>query len=461
MKKCLILFLPLLMVLVTGCPHNEYSVELTPKGNFIHRQLGFSRVNGTNDAGAVVYENFPEQELEAIRKAYPFGKLSKSNQTYKIVGEFEGAMPNDLGGCGSYTNISTSLGNAGFYMERFRGSNDLVAMSARRLKAADQMVDLVIGWSGTEFGREANYKELRKFLDGEFRSDVKNLTLYMWSREMVEKYQENAMEEYLLRYGQFLMERGYLQMGDLAELAGGDSSTSEKRTIVLVQRLVAKKLGMAESGPMPHSLAILGNRVALEKSWQKYLETTELYKAKLAGWEKTKRPGDNREKPKPDEVMEDLLRDMINFRLFETDDHMVVKLTLPGTPVSTNGKWDESAKQVTWENDIEAKEPGRLPAFCYANWAEANGDFQKDHFGKVALKEDRLFQYCLWRNALTEKQGGEWDDFVSSLKAEDELVAKVYAFRFSESGLRQDKNKIVEDESMPAKELIKAGLQEK
>jgi hypothetical protein len=269
------------------------------------------------------------------------------------------------------------------------------------------------------------------------------------------------MEEYLLRYGQFLMERGYLRAGDLAELLGGSNSLSERRVMILVQRLVARKLGVAESGPMPASLAILTDESALEKSWQKYLETTELYKTKVAEWKKTKPPESNQEKPKTDEVIADLLGNMVHFRLFATDDHLVVKLNLPVAPMYTNGKWDESVGWVVWENDIEAEEPGRLPAFCYASWAEANADFQKDHLGKVALKEDRLIQYCLWHGTLSEAQGKEWDEFVAGLKAEDDLVAKLYAFRFGETGQLQVKNKIAEDESIPAKELIKAGLQEK
>jgi len=37
---------------------------------------------------------------------------------------------------------------------------------------------LIIGWSRMELGRERNYERLRRFLDKDFRNDVKNLSLY-------------------------------------------------------------------------------------------------------------------------------------------------------------------------------------------------------------------------------------------------------------------------------------------
>jgi len=85
-------------------------------------------------------------------------------QRYLARGEFAGPLPNDVGGVGSYTNLVTSLGDAGFYMERFRGNDDLVARTTRQFAAADKITDLIIGWTRAEFGRERGYKKLRNFL---------------------------------------------------------------------------------------------------------------------------------------------------------------------------------------------------------------------------------------------------------------------------------------------------------
>src|SRR5947209_20434698 len=89
-------------------------------------------------------------------------------------------MPGDVGGGGSYLNLSNRLGNAAVYAERFRGDDDLTARMEKRSKAADQLTDLIIGWSERELGHEQNYRRLRHFLDSDFRRDLKNLSFYVW-----------------------------------------------------------------------------------------------------------------------------------------------------------------------------------------------------------------------------------------------------------------------------------------
>jgi hypothetical protein len=72
-----------------------------------------------------------------------------------------------------------------------------------------------------------------------------------------------------------------------------------------------------------------------------------------------------------------------------------------------------------------------LPFSCYANWAQADEEFQKGHLGKVAFNGDDLVQYCLWRCSVDGHLGAEWDAFVTGLKPDENLVARVRAFRFT------------------------------
>src|SRR5208282_1625724 len=147
-------FLATLCVLLTGCPHNDYTVELNPKSNLVERVVIFYRADGSNSNGIPNYQTFPSNELAAITRIYSPAAVKQDGQLYIAKGEFSGQLPNDIGGVGSYTNLTTSLGAVGFYLERFRGNDDLATQTARRFREADQLVDLMIGWTQSELGRE-------------------------------------------------------------------------------------------------------------------------------------------------------------------------------------------------------------------------------------------------------------------------------------------------------------------
>src|SRR5438552_12463416 len=96
-------------------------------------------------------------------------------------------------------------------------------------------------------------------------------------------------EEFGVRFGQYLVERGYLKIEDLPVLFRiMVENWNEQPVMVIVQRFVAEKLGVPRSGPMPASVAALADPAKTVKSWEKYLETTERYRAKMRQWEKGK-----------------------------------------------------------------------------------------------------------------------------------------------------------------------------
>ena len=170
------------------------------------------------NTGAPNYQPFDAAELAAITALYPAQGLTNDGQRYIARGEFTNELPDDVGGAGAYTNLTTSLGEAGFYVERFRGNDDLAGMTERRFKAADQLADLFIGWSRMELGREPGYDKLRQFLDVDFRRDLKNLGAYWWEGQLAGSYKTNASEEFTVRFGQYLFERGYFTMGEIPGL---------------------------------------------------------------------------------------------------------------------------------------------------------------------------------------------------------------------------------------------------
>ncbi len=491
MRKSQVLFLAVLAVLVTGCPHNQYLVELTPHGKVMDRKLVFYCEDGTDTNGAPNYRDFPAAELRAIRKYYPKDSVKQEGQRHIAEGEFAGAMPDDVGGAGSYTMLSNNLGSVAFYVERFRGDDDIGARIQKHLKAADQLVDYIMGWAHKELGGERHYQDLRRFLDGDFRRDVRNLSLHGWMVQTQMTTRAPAPEEFAVRFGQYLLERGYFKMEDVADIVRGLTEGDSRPLMRGIQELVAQKLRIPKSKPMPQSLAFLADADKAGKSWVDYLATTAEYRVKLRHWQMQKatteaellgqkiagfmRGGSQTNgaaaanppaRPEPSEVANELAEQLIEFNFMGTDDHLVVKLSLPSAPTHTNGKWDESRKQVVWESDLgERTNSIQLPAFCYASWVGVDEEFQRAHLGKVILKGDDFLQYCLWRGGLDEKRAREWDALLAALQPGDGLQRKVEGFRFSGEGAGAPRARNPQSQSEGSSEfprqLIKTALEAK
>ncbi len=454
--------LALLALLLTGCPRNDYIVELKPHGNTIERTLTFYCEDGEDtNTGAPNYQSFPTVELTNITALYPKDGISEQTNRHVARGEFTNSMPGDVGGAGSYTNLATSLGSAGFYAERFRGNDDLAGITERSLKSADQLTDLMLGWSKTELGAQPGYEKLRQFLDADFRRDLKNVSAYWSAGSLANGYRTNAGEEFAVRFGQYLVERGYLKLGDVPALFRSATIQDDQPVQALVQRLVAEKMGVPDTQPVPPFLAFLADEKTLEASLDGYLTNTDLYRARLKQWEEDRKQNPKLQKPDPDSVVSEAAAGLVDFQLNlfgGSDDHLAVRLSLPAAPAHSNGRWDDSLKAVVWDTDI----PGRtnatsLPVFCYADWAEPSESFQTRHFGKVALTGDNLTGYCLWRSALGEKQAAEWEALLTSLQPGDQLTNKLAGFRFSGEPPATATNGLASPSAF-ARELIQSGL---
>jgi hypothetical protein len=458
MKKHCFLVLPLLALLVTGCPHNDYTVKLTPHGNQMQRELAYYRADGQDSNRVPKYESFPGDEHDAIVALYPSHSAAKKGEVHIVKGEFFGAMPADVGGAGAYTNITTSMGSAGFYGERFRGDDDLAGQIEKRLNAANQLVDVVIGWSKAELGSETNYAQLRQFLDGQFRKDVKNAAFYWRQAQEAGPGKTNINEEYDVRFALYLVEREYFKLGDMPALLRMMAEDDDKGLMLFIQRLVARKLGVDDTQPLPKSLAFLDSSDAMNESFSNYFIGTDLYRANVKEW---KKKHDN--EPAPDEIIMKQAMEVIGFdiNLFGgTSDHLTVKLSLPEPPAHTNGKWDEATKQVIWDSDIEGKtNAALLPVVCYASWGQPDAAFQTNHFGRVFLKDEDLTMYCLWKAGLDERRSLEWENLLTTLQPGEGLIQKVKGFRFSDE--KEVADEVQQSPSYLARSLLEEGLARK
>lgn len=460
MKKIWILVLPLLALFVTGCPRNEYVVTLNPQGERMERTLVFYRADSSDTNGPPKYESFPEDQLAAIAALYPSNGISLKGDVHIAKGEFGQTMPSDVGGAGNYTNVVTSMGSAGFYAERFRGDDDPAGQIEKRIAAANQLADLVLGWSQAELGAETNYPQLRQFLDNRFRRDLKNAALYWRQAAEFQNTCTNIDQEYVVRFALYMLERGYYKLGDVPVLLKLLDEDNETKFMAFIQRLVAQKLGVADTQPVPASLAFLHDMNSMSASFSNYFIGTSFYREKIKEWEKKQEPPEK--KPNVDDIIfERIFSDIMGISLSgEPEDHLTVTLSLPVSPAHTNGKWDETKKQVVWDYDLESRTNAvQLPVICYASWEQPDETFQKLHFGSVFLTSENLTLYCLWRAGLDEKRAAEWDKFLVDLRPSDSLKQLVKGFRFSDE--QPVDSDVQKSPSWRARTLLEESLAEK
>jgi hypothetical protein len=411
-------------VLLAGCIKNNYDLTLTPTGDQMQRELTCWR----DDNNKLM--NFPDDELKRICEAYRRPVPAVEPKKYTFSGSFTEKMPADLGGAGWYLHFSSEMGRTFGYMERFRGNDNLNASLAEMHQAGDKLVDLLLGWLRTELGRDPNFDKLENFCNGDFRRDIKNLSVYSWVGQSVAQYNDQAAPEMYLRGFQYLTERGYFNPKDTPALVTVFGSGANDNFLLLTQKLVAQKMGYDPNKKLPGSLAFLEDTDRAKESFEKYLSGTPEYQKLLTDWERQKKTQKDAPKPDPETVMENLL---VKAAGLESTDPGVLKakLVCATQPFDTNGQWDKEKKAVTWTKQIEPRK-ALLPTFLYAAWSLPDEPFQKEHFGKIVLDNQKLAEYCLWRKNLKENQAAEWDAFILSLRPDKNLPEKLNAFHFSD-----------------------------
>lgn len=420
-----------ILFLATGCPYDEYVVEMQPQGEKIQRTLTFRQldINGNQTN----FSDFPADKLEKLKSGYRQYHFETTNKHHVLEDTFTYALPTDIGTAGQYHHFRTTLGTFSTYLERFGGENDVLLRIERRMKATDQAVEFATEWLESELGQEKNFPQLKEFLAGSFRKDLKNLNLYTWLNEGKPDSETptNTMHNLVARCAHFAIEQGYVPKEDIALMWGGIYDLSDDYWLRLLRSLLAKKLNTLPT----QSWEFLKDSKAMEESLKSFMPKSKYYQVFLQRWKKEN--PDDTEKANPDTALGMLITDALDFRVFETKDTLTIKLSVPTSPLNFNGTWYPDQNMVTWKTNIQAGKPVELPLVCYATWVEPAKDFQKAHFGKLILEGKSLSEYVLWRINLSPVQGGEWDKFISGLTPDTNLEKCLEAFKI----------KVSEDES--------------
>ncbi len=417
-----------LTVALAGCEHDHFLIEVRPDGQAFQRKLTCWHVSseGGKDTSPLAKE-----KLDRIGKLYQRSETIEGGQKHVFTGRFTAKTPADVGGAGSYTHFTSPLGSTSSYIERFRGNDDLEAELAKRRAAADKLTELTIGWFQSEMGRGPEVDRLKKFLDKDLRRDLKNIAIYGWTAEAADNYKPDLEAEFLLRIGHYLCERGYLSPEDLPKLLPAVMDDDPTPLLRHLQRLLGGKMGVPAGRPLPESLEFLSDPDRVAASWEKYVRTTDLFKKYVEQWKEERKTNPDAAEPTPEDLLIDLVGELVfEFRIFDEDDVVELKLHSGQKPYATNGQWDEEADAVDWsEKALRPNAP--LPVFCFALWSQPDREFQKTHFGKVLLGDWELAEYVVWYRGLGRKQADEWDRFIAGRKPGGDLKQSLVAFRFS------------------------------
>lgn len=359
------------MVALAGCQARKYELEMTPREGQLERKL--TVFEQRKDGEKWVDVPVEDGELARIAAQYGVDVPKSGGPRHSFLQKFAGRLPDDVGGYGTYTRWSTSLGTATAYVERVRGDDDIAGDLDQRRAAVQRLVALLIGWLEKELAATPEWPNLRGFLDGEFRRDLVNLSIYIKSLELVAAHDRlhsaadrddasGIQAGLCLRMAQYFVERGYLTPSQLPDWIYAVDQAMQERPgplIAMTQRWLASRIGVPADQPVPASLARLNDTASLRASLRSYLQASDAE--------------------------------------------------------PTNSSIHRS-----------------LPDILFALWVEPAAEKQIEHFGKVVLNDEELVQYCLWRCGLPEEKAPLWEAFLGGLKPGADLVERINGFRFAD-----------------------------
>lgn len=436
MKKNTCLLVGLLAFAGLSCDHNEYVIEMTPRGEVLERTLTVRRISDKP-------QDFPAGELEAISKLYPKKLPSVDPNRHGFVGEFKGRTPTDVGGAGTYACYATSMGSTFAYVERFRGNDDFAGALEARLKAVDRFIGLLTGWAQKEFGKSPDFPKLKRVLDEDLRKDLKNAAAHLFLASFAERSTvgrpdaqaaRTLQEELAARFAQRIVEREYLDPDALPTLFREAQGWGSGSTIVgILGTALVRKARVADKGILDRLDELVRKPDEFEKSMSAYLrEADPNFRRRMEEWEERKKQDPAATQPSHD-IFAPLWGTAFDFDLGGVaDDGLKVSLVTGARPSETNGQWDPTTGKVSWSRMLPGRDANStVPTICYAVWANPDEKFQKDRFVKVILEGEELMKYCIWRKGLTPKEGQEWEAMLKTLRPDEASIAKVSAFRFS------------------------------
>lgn len=441
MRRAFLAFLSVLAgLLLQGC-NDHYHLELTPQGESMARRLSAYRLVERKKKEPKV-EAPGDKCLAALAKTYGKDGEKGPGEVRVFRAEIKDRWTNVQGGHAEFARYASDLGTVFYYTENLTGDAHLAEDLEFRMKAADLLVAVLKEWFERELKDEPKQAALAGWLDKNFRSDLKNVCVYARIADVGNKPPEGVDDAHakLLNY---LYENEYFTRQEgprlLRALVNLESGEGEGAIFAWLQRFVARRMGVADTQPVPESLAFLGSRSKLLASANAHIYKTEAFR-KAYEYVKEQAKRQNPEQftepmapPNPGDGMAvililSMMAGQSNWASFLSPEKPAwsAALALPVEPFVTNGSWDGEKKQVRW-GDPNKDDKGIR--FVYAGWCEPS-ERQTARFGKVLLDGARLGAYALWFQALHESERAEWAAFVDTVRPGGDLKKALETFRF-------------------------------
>jgi hypothetical protein len=440
-------------------PNDKYEIVMEPNDGSLDRQLTAWQESGSGKNGEPNETRLPPEILDALAGKYPRRITTDPNAARQtFTGKFAGRLPGELGGAGEYRIIHTLMGSAAGYVERFAGTDDLTVQLERINLAADTITDVLGGYLASRLDKHPGFDRLRRFMDADFRRDVKNLAIYLWSAKGgLVSSGENKMEIrarvvlYLIEHDYVHYDRVFAFARQMADPAVTPQDKA-KAGLLAARRLLAGKLGIDETDKQ---LAFLADPNEVAQSFEDFIRTDEAvrgaverWRARSASWPAEEGPGTvaassqpptgqaclpttTQSQPATVQAQPDAMKAIgeaagvltanLDIGAFvplagmfgPASDQVSVKLKLPAGPLISNGQWDKGSSGLAWSFGNRGNP---LSHICYAAWASPDADFQKEHFGRVILAGQELALYCLWQKGLTAEETRQWDEILQAVR---------------------------------------------
>jgi hypothetical protein len=427
-------FAAVLLVGLSGCPHDEYVVEMWPGGQQLERK--------------VVIKHIDDKD--------------RPSTTQVSTDRITEVIPDQLdANAGWYAVYPSEFGTAYFYSERIRGNDDQAGALEAQFKAVDRLIDMLLGWTKQEFGKLDEYPKLAAFIDKDLRKDLKNVGVIAFMADAgqtmppvvgdtrgpgslaTQSDRKPDLCAAAARVVQYAAERNYLAKGDLGRLLRAVQDGNEGFLKSLLRDLFTRKVGLTEKCASELVKRLVQS--AADKAFQEYARKSSHYAQALAEWE-ARQKAEKTGKASPPEATSQPQEPDLNEVLFTSafaNLAALINLGVPDdfrftlhagqSPLFTNGFYDAKDKTIAWAFRFPKANVG-VPQVCYAVWVEPNEKAQVEHLGRVSLLDQTLAEYCLWRSALSKTESAEWSALLTKLKpgADCELLLKNAKFSGSD-----------------------------
>ncbi len=417
MKRLSLLAALLPMTLAPSCPVREFEVrmERTPDGRVRRELLLWTEEDGVQPPQADM--------LSAAQRAYcEEGKEAGRKQEFH--GIFDAALPADLAHEGAknraYVVSSTSsMGELLTYSERMPGLTRPLELVQAAEKFSATLSSALAAYARQHPELACEPEELAcltEFLETEGRDDVTNVLLLAGlgivrvqaatdgAGELTEEAKTTLNYAEGLRIADYLLEREYLRADELTPVL----LDVIPRLAHGVVRKVAVLAGHPPDGPWPTILERLASPETSSAEFEKILDEG------LAANGSSK------------EALSALIQPAVPELLgTSTKGRVVWRCTT--RPLMTNGEWDDRKDELSWA--AEGRTGCASPQMLFAVWAEPHEEFQRAHFGTVALRGQGLFEYVGWREGLSAPERAAWDAFIESCQPGPALTRKLKEFR--------------------------------